>query len=122
VGEHLSQWLESARALHEKSVVVDSHCDTTQRLTQPGWDFLARHNDGHVDVPRLQAGGVGAVLLPFMRGLWRQAKDPKPRGLTDDELAVKRHADSPSPRTADDVCRARTWAGLPCSSGSKAVT
>ncbi len=59
----LVEWIEAARALHTKSVVVDSHCDTTLRLMQPGWDFSVRHDVGHVDIPRLQTGGVGAVVL-----------------------------------------------------------
>ena len=31
--------LERALALHRRAVVIDSHCDTTQRLLDPHWDF-----------------------------------------------------------------------------------
>lgn len=56
-------WLARARALHRRAVVIDAHCDTTQRLMRPAWDFARRHDDGHVDLPRLREGGVGAVIF-----------------------------------------------------------
>jgi membrane dipeptidase len=52
-----------ARALHARSIVVDTHCDTTQRLLDDRFAFGARHSDGHLDIPRLREGGVGAVFL-----------------------------------------------------------
>ncbi|MDO8631833.1 MAG: dipeptidase, partial [Phycisphaerales bacterium] len=55
--------LERALALHRRAVVIDSHCDTTQRLLDPHWDFAARHADWHVDIPRLRDGGVDALVL-----------------------------------------------------------
>ena len=45
-------------------VVVDAHCDTTQRLLEDGWDFSACHdNGGHVDLPRLREGGIDALFF-----------------------------------------------------------
>ena len=55
--------LERARRLHERALVLDSHCDTVQRLLQPGWDFAERHDWGHVDLPRLREAGVDAVCM-----------------------------------------------------------
>lgn len=56
-------------ALHARSLVVDTHCDTTQRLLDDRFNFAARHPDGHMDLPRLREGGVGAVFLAvFVRG------------------------------------------------------
>jgi microsomal dipeptidase-like Zn-dependent dipeptidase len=46
---------EAARALHAASLVADMHADSL--LT--GRDLLARSRVGHVDLPRLQEGGVG---------------------------------------------------------------
>ena len=43
-----------ARALHERLFVADLHADTLLW----GRDLLARGTRGHVDVPRLVAGGV----------------------------------------------------------------
>ena len=58
-----------ALALHARSIVVDTHCDTTQRLLGAGFDLGAIHADGHLDIPRLRQGGVGAVFLAiWVRG------------------------------------------------------
>jgi len=45
---------ESARQLHASSIVVDLHADSLLF----GRDLLARGTVGHVDLPRLQDGGV----------------------------------------------------------------
>ena len=43
---------------------MDTHVDTTQRLIfDKNFDFGARNSDGSVDLPRLRAGGVGAVFF-----------------------------------------------------------
>jgi membrane dipeptidase len=52
-----------ARDLHFRSIVIDTHVDTTQRLLEPGFDLAARHTDGSVDIPRLREGGVGAIFF-----------------------------------------------------------
>lgn len=54
---------EQARRLHQRVCVIDTHCDTTQRLMDADWDFSLRHADGHIDIPRLREGGVDAVFL-----------------------------------------------------------
>jgi membrane dipeptidase len=55
--------LQRARALHARSILIDTHCDTTARLAKAGWDFGERHADGHVDLPRLREGGVSTVFF-----------------------------------------------------------
>ncbi len=52
-----------ALALHARFIVVDTHCDTTQRLLDARFAFHAEHPDGHLDIPRLRKGGVDAVFL-----------------------------------------------------------
>ena len=58
---------DAARALHASSLVADMHADSL--LT--GRNLLRRSRVGHVDLPRLQAGGVGlqfftaATVVPF---------------------------------------------------------
>lgn len=47
-------FLARAKTLHHHAVVVDTHCDTTQRLMQADWDFSVHHGKGHVDFPRLE--------------------------------------------------------------------
>jgi len=58
-----SDYLQRARNLHDLAMLIDTHCDTTQRLLRADWDFSVRHDDGHVDIPRLREGGVGGVVL-----------------------------------------------------------
>ena len=52
-----------ARELHFRSIVIDTHVDTTQRLLDSGFDLAARHADGCVDIPRLREGGISAVFF-----------------------------------------------------------
>ena len=52
-----------ARALHFRSIVVDTHDDTTQRLLNPEFDLAARHSDGCIDIPRMREGGLNAIFF-----------------------------------------------------------
>ncbi len=60
---HFDDVSRRARDLHSRSIVIDTHVDTTQRLFDPGFDLATRHHDGGVDIPRLREGGVGAVFF-----------------------------------------------------------
>ncbi len=53
----------AAGELHSKSIVVDTHDDTTQRLLDPKFDFGVRHTDGSVDIPRMREGGLSAIFF-----------------------------------------------------------
>ncbi len=59
----MDECLTRARRLHENVLVIDSHCDTTQRLMKDDWNFAQRHEEWHVDIPRLREGGVDAVFM-----------------------------------------------------------
>lgn len=48
---------------HAGAIVVDTHDDTTQRLLFEDFDFAARHDDGHLDIPRMREGGLDALFL-----------------------------------------------------------
>jgi membrane dipeptidase len=52
-----------ARALHFRSLVIDTHDDTTQRLLTPGFDIGVRHSDGDIDIPRMREGGLGGIFF-----------------------------------------------------------
>jgi len=52
-----------ARELHFRSIVVDTHDDTTQLLLDPKFDFSARHPVGNNDIPRMREGGFGAIFF-----------------------------------------------------------
>ena len=68
---------ETARTLHSSSFVVDMHADSL--LT--GRDLLRRSSVGHVDLPRLQEGGVGlqfftaATVVPLGLNIERNERD-----------------------------------------------
>jgi membrane dipeptidase len=103
--------LEAARALHRRALVMDSHCDTTQRLVEPDWDFAERHDIWHVDLPRLREGGVGALILAVYAGQTPDASAAVALARTQLDCihqTVRRHGDSLAlARSADDVLRAR---------------
>jgi membrane dipeptidase len=79
--------VDDARALHARHPAIDLHADTLMWGRWFGYDMLKRHSPplpkkallGHVDLPRMREGGVGAqffglVSLPMMgrvRGLAR---------------------------------------------------
>jgi membrane dipeptidase len=49
--------------LHLGALVVDAHCDITEAMFYEGYDLLARHGERHVDLPRLQEGGIDAEFF-----------------------------------------------------------
>ena len=49
--------------LHLDAVVVDAHCDIADAMASESYDLLARNPTHHVDLPRLQAGGVDAEIF-----------------------------------------------------------
>jgi membrane dipeptidase len=54
---------KEAHDLHFRSIVIDTHDDTTQRLLDPSFDLGVRHTDGNVDIPRMREGGLGAIFF-----------------------------------------------------------
>jgi membrane dipeptidase len=58
--------ISSATNLLAKTIAIDAHIDTIQRVINMGADLGIRSNVGHVDIPRLREGGVRA---PFF-ALW----------------------------------------------------
>ena len=61
---HLAQ----ARALHARALVLDTHSDVTPKLENPEWDFSARHDSGHMDIPRMKDAGFGAEFFSIYMG------------------------------------------------------
>jgi membrane dipeptidase len=54
----------AAGRLHQRSIVIDTHDDTTQRLIfDKTFDIGARHADGSIDVPRMREGGLDAIFF-----------------------------------------------------------
>src|SRR5215472_8740430 len=52
-----------ARKLAAEAIGIDSHIDTVQRVLVMGEDLSKRWDVGHVDIPRLRAGGTHASFF-----------------------------------------------------------
>jgi membrane dipeptidase len=52
-----------AQALNQKAFVFDAHCDTVMRILEKGVDLGVRSDEGHIDIPRMQAGGLNAQVF-----------------------------------------------------------
>ncbi|MDR2130366.1 MAG: gamma-glutamyl-gamma-aminobutyrate hydrolase family protein [Odoribacteraceae bacterium] len=51
-----------AKEIHERYLIVDSHCDTPMKFTK-GFDFGQRHATVKVDLPKMKEGLVDAVFM-----------------------------------------------------------
>jgi membrane dipeptidase len=51
-----------AAAIHHRSLVADLHCDTVLYI-KGGRDMARRNEQGHLDIPRLQEGGVDLQIF-----------------------------------------------------------
>ncbi len=100
-----------AREIHFRSLVIDTHTDTTQRLVFGDFDLGERHGDGSVDIPRLREGGVGAIFFAvWIRGTitGKPAVELAVAQIEAIRRGVERHPkDVAAARTADDIRRAR---------------
>jgi membrane dipeptidase len=100
-----------ARDLHFRSLVVDTHTDTTQRFIFDNFDLGARHADGSVDIPRMREGGLGAIFFAvWIRGTIT-GREAVERALAQIE-AIRRQValhpnDLAAAATAGDIRRAR---------------
>ena len=100
---------EDARDLHFDSIVVDTHSDTTPWFQDPEWNFGARHDDGHQDLPRMREGGLDAqfwsIYMGKREGDGRAIREAVERIDAVHEM-VRKHADQTElALTADDVRR-----------------
>lgn len=76
---------EKARRIHADAIVIDTHSDTTLRMLRPGWNFMERHDYGHMDYPRIREGGLDAVFLAIYMG---KQKDEE-RGIAVRKAAIQ---------------------------------
>ena len=64
----------SASLLHRSSFVFDAHCDTLGAATLPPHrrrDLTQWGDSGHLDLPRMQAGGINAQIFACFPGVER---------------------------------------------------
>ncbi|HKB14891.1 MAG TPA: membrane dipeptidase, partial [Planctomycetota bacterium] len=57
-----------ALALHRSAIVLDTHSDVTPKFEEPDYDFAKRHDDGHMDLPRMAEGGLDVEFLSIYMG------------------------------------------------------
>ena len=95
---------DEARAFHAEIAVVDLHADTAKLMDKLGYDLAVRHERplprranmlGHVDLPRLREGGVGAQVfgywtLPYVPGKNEPAVTSQIDAL---DVAIGKHGD-----------------------------
>jgi membrane dipeptidase len=100
-----------ARELHFRSLVIDTHTDTTQRFLSGDFDLGARHADGSVDIPRMREGGLGAIFFAvWIKGTitGRVAVEKAFAQIEAIRRQVALHpSDLAAARTACDIRRAR---------------
>jgi membrane dipeptidase len=70
---------DRAKALHKRALIVDTHDDTPQRLLWEKFDLAHRDPKGHIDIPRMREGNLGAIFF----SIWVPSKVTGP-------LAVER--------------------------------
>ena len=100
---------DQARKLHFSSIVVDTHDDTTQRLFSKDFDLGARNATGHIDIPRMREGGLGAIFF----SIWIDGRIMGPPAIQKASTRSMRCSKTSGripktslARTADDVRRA----------------
>ena len=57
------QFIRQAEKIHEKTLTVDTHCDTPMDMARSDFDLGERHAEGCVDFPRMIEGGLDAEFF-----------------------------------------------------------
>lgn len=100
-----------AREIHFRSLVIDTHTDTTQRFIFENFDLGQRHADGSIDIPRMREGGVGAIFFAVWIRSTITGSEAVGRAVAQIEAIrqqVARHPrDLVAAKTAADILRAR---------------
>ncbi len=101
---------QKAHDLHFRSIVIDTHDDTTQRLLDPKFDLGVRHADGSIDIPRMREGGLGGIFFSIYIPGSITGPEAVKRALDQIDAVRQTVARHPSDLmlavTADDVRRA----------------
>lgn len=91
--------LETARAIHQKALVLDAHADIVVPSTAA--NFLSADGLSKVDPSKLKAGGVGAVVMAIAAGPGPRtpAGDAEGRAEADEKLAAVQALAAANPDT-----------------------
>jgi membrane dipeptidase len=60
--------IKQADKIHASILTVDTHCDTPMEFTDPAFDLGVKHDDGCVDFPRMNEGGLHAEFFAVFTG------------------------------------------------------
>jgi len=64
--------LNNAKRIHQNVMVIDGHCDTILEIANKKINFGKRNTKGHLDIPRLQEGGVNVqVFAIFIEDIYK---------------------------------------------------
>lgn len=72
-GPEKEAYKAESRAIHERILTVDTHCDTPMRMVRGEWDIGERHQPGErgsgcIDLPRMAEGGLDAEFFAVFVG------------------------------------------------------
>jgi membrane dipeptidase len=98
-----------AMRIHRSAIVVDTHEDVPYRLEDKGWvDLSVRNATGHVDIPRLQEGGVTASFFAaYVPASFAASGGPTKKALETIELVHRLVGDHPELTFADSPADVR---------------
>jgi membrane dipeptidase len=60
--------IKRADKIHQSILTVDTHCDTPMRFAEENFDLGVRHDDGCIDFPRMNEGGLHAEFFAVFTG------------------------------------------------------
>ncbi len=67
-GDYETRLVREADRIHRKILTVDTHCDTPMKFEQGDFDLGVRHEEGCVDFPRMNEGGLHAEFFAVFTG------------------------------------------------------
>ncbi|HDZ40452.1 MAG TPA: membrane dipeptidase [Bacteroidetes bacterium] len=67
-GNEEARIAKKADRIHRSVLTVDTHCDTPMRLMRSDFDLGVRNEDGSVDFPRMEEGGLDAEFFAVFIG------------------------------------------------------
>jgi membrane dipeptidase len=62
------QLVRQADKIHASILTVDTHCDTPMEFADPAFDLGVRHEEGCVDFPKMNEGGLHAEFFAVFTG------------------------------------------------------
>ena len=61
--DNASRLVSQAEKIHEKTLTVDTHCDTPINIARSDFDLGMKHAEGCIDFPRMKEGGLDAEFF-----------------------------------------------------------